>query len=140
MVISTTKIRPKIINEVLKEYGISDTHEFTDIAVSFDGTRLTRGHTSQIVVGCAIDILRSCVIHYEVMSKHYTECEYAKTDLVEKSAEYIIWFESHEKAYRIITLEHQVHWKWKLHTNFSPYLTKLAYVIQQFFQESMKKH
>ncbi|GBM05422.1 hypothetical protein AVEN_94725-1 [Araneus ventricosus] len=92
---------PKTINEVLKEYGISDTHEFAGIAVSFSGTWLTRGHTSQIGVSCTIDILSSCVIHYEVISKHYTECEYAKTEFGEKSAEYIICFESHIKSYCI---------------------------------------
>ncbi|GFV03601.1 uncharacterized protein TNCV_3185241 [Trichonephila clavipes] len=41
----------------------------TDVAVSFDGTWLTRGHTSQIGIGCVVDTLTGYVIDYEIMSK-----------------------------------------------------------------------
>ncbi|GBM95879.1 hypothetical protein AVEN_135372-1 [Araneus ventricosus] len=93
---SSTKIMQKVRNEIRKEYDISDTHEFADIAVSFDGTWLNRGHTSQIGVGCVIDILTGYAIDYEIMSKHCIECEYAKTDVGEKPAEYSIWYDGHK--------------------------------------------
>ncbi|GFU79832.1 uncharacterized protein TNCV_1000091 [Trichonephila clavipes] len=43
--------------------------EITDLSVSFDGTWLTRGHTSLIGVGCVIDMLTGYVVDFEVMSK-----------------------------------------------------------------------
>ncbi|GBO01333.1 hypothetical protein AVEN_121834-1 [Araneus ventricosus] len=88
----------KVRNEIREEYGISDTLEFAHIAVSFYDTWFTRGHASQIGVGCVIDILTGYVIDYEVMSKHSTDCEYAKTVLGGKSAEYLIWFDSHKTS------------------------------------------
>ncbi|GFV15643.1 uncharacterized protein TNCV_2123601 [Trichonephila clavipes] len=41
--------------------------EITDLSVSFDGTWLTRGHTSLIGVGCVIDMLTGYVVDFEVM-------------------------------------------------------------------------
>ncbi|GFW71444.1 uncharacterized protein TNCV_3459701 [Trichonephila clavipes] len=46
--------------------------EIADLSVSFDGTWLTRGHTSLIGVGCVIDMLTGYVVDFEVMSKE--EC------------------------------------------------------------------
>ncbi|GFU57193.1 uncharacterized protein TNCV_2212441 [Trichonephila clavipes] len=43
--------------------------EIADLSVSFDGTWLTRGHTSLIDVGCVIDMLTGYVVDFEVMSK-----------------------------------------------------------------------
>lgn len=54
----------------------------------FDGTFLTRGHSSQIGGGCFIDILTGYVVDYEVMSKHCTECANAEFDFVKIAAEY----------------------------------------------------
>ncbi|GFU60793.1 uncharacterized protein TNCV_3983631 [Trichonephila clavipes] len=45
--------------------------EITDLSVSFDGTWLTRGHTSLIGVGCVIDMLTGYVVDFEVMKKVY---------------------------------------------------------------------
>ncbi|GFW14601.1 uncharacterized protein TNCV_1635221 [Trichonephila clavipes] len=39
--------------------------EITDLSVSFDGTWLTRGHTSLIGVGCVIDMLTGYVVDFE---------------------------------------------------------------------------
>lgn len=64
--------------------------------VSFDGTWLTRGHTSMFGVGCAIDVLTGYVIDFEVMSKYCHECVMAKIDLGEESPEYNFWFEGHK--------------------------------------------
>ncbi|GFU14378.1 uncharacterized protein TNCV_3097831 [Trichonephila clavipes] len=46
--------------------------EIADLSVSFDGTWLTRGHTSLIGIGCVIDMLTGYVVDFEVMSKE--EC------------------------------------------------------------------
>lgn len=95
--VSSEKSMAKIRNDVREEYGVSGD-AVADIAVSFDGTWLTRGHTSQIGVGCVIDILTGYALDYEVMSKYCAECAYAKADLGEKSAEYDVWYESHKPS------------------------------------------
>ncbi|GFX39420.1 uncharacterized protein TNCV_2667821 [Trichonephila clavipes] len=51
--------------------------EITDLSVSFDGTWLTRGHTSLIGVGCVI-MLTGYVVDFEVMSKVCRHCSVAK--------------------------------------------------------------
>ncbi|GFS93495.1 uncharacterized protein TNCV_1982041 [Trichonephila clavipes] len=43
--------------------------EINHLSSSFDGTRLSRGHTSLIGVGCIIDMLIGFVVDLEVMSK-----------------------------------------------------------------------
>ncbi|GFX89325.1 uncharacterized protein TNCV_1340241 [Trichonephila clavipes] len=65
---------------------ISDSED-----VTFDGTRLTRGHSSQIGVGCVIDLLTEFVMDFfEIMSKRCIECEDAKSGLGENSAEFLV--------------------------------------------------
>ncbi|GFV14620.1 uncharacterized protein TNCV_1775711 [Trichonephila clavipes] len=66
----------------------------TDIDVTFDGTWLTRGHSSQIGVGCVIDLLTGFVMDFEIMPKRCIECEHAKSGLGENSAEFHVWYES----------------------------------------------
>ncbi|GFX67680.1 uncharacterized protein TNCV_3934221 [Trichonephila clavipes] len=73
----------------------------TDIAVSFDGTCLTRGHTSQIGVGCVADTLTGYVIDYEIMSKYCPTCISAKNKLGETTAEYDVWYSGHKDSYQI---------------------------------------
>ncbi|GFW77072.1 uncharacterized protein TNCV_2725021 [Trichonephila clavipes] len=63
--------------------------------VTFDGTWLTRGHSSQIGVGCVIDLLTGFVMDFEIMSKRCIECEHAKSGLGENSAEFHVWYEGH---------------------------------------------
>ncbi|GFU72356.1 uncharacterized protein TNCV_933071 [Trichonephila clavipes] len=67
----------------------------TDIDVTFDGIWLTRGHSSQIGVGCVIDLLTGFVMYFEIMSKRCIECEHAKSGLEENSAEFHVWYEGH---------------------------------------------
>ncbi|GFU42813.1 uncharacterized protein TNCV_3139971 [Trichonephila clavipes] len=67
----------------------------TDIDVTFDGTWLTRRHSSQIGVGCVIDLLTGFVMDFEIMSKHCFECEHAKSGLGENSAEFHVWYNGH---------------------------------------------
>ncbi|GFU64149.1 uncharacterized protein TNCV_3745171 [Trichonephila clavipes] len=61
----------------------------------FDGTWLTRGHSSKIGVGCVIDLLTGFVMDFEIMSKRCIECEHAKSGLGENSAECLVWYEGH---------------------------------------------
>ncbi|GFX10453.1 uncharacterized protein TNCV_1868481 [Trichonephila clavipes] len=70
--------------------------EITDLSVSFDGTWLTRGHTSLIGVGCVIDMLTGYVVDFEVMSKVCRHCSVAKNKLGQSSAEFSIWYEEHK--------------------------------------------
>ncbi|GFY10033.1 uncharacterized protein TNCV_3699932 [Trichonephila clavipes] len=77
-------------------YGSKNDKDIVDIGVSYDGSWLTRGHTSNIRVGCVIDLLTGFVIDYEVMSKRCGECEQTKFVLEEDSAEFRIWYEGHQ--------------------------------------------
>ncbi|GFU69877.1 uncharacterized protein TNCV_112961 [Trichonephila clavipes] len=70
--------------------------EIADLSVSFDGTWLTRGHTSLISVGCVIDMLTEYVVDFEVMSKVCRHCSVAKNKLGQSSAEFSIWYEGHK--------------------------------------------
>ncbi|GBO16583.1 hypothetical protein AVEN_38248-1 [Araneus ventricosus] len=69
----------QIRSEVKKAYN-EEKDGITNIAVTFDGTWLTRGHTSQIGIGCVIDMLAGYVIDYQVMSKYCKECELARVN------------------------------------------------------------
>ncbi|GFU50996.1 uncharacterized protein TNCV_4461891 [Trichonephila clavipes] len=77
-------------------YGSKNDKDIVDIGVSYDGSWLTRGHTSNIGVGCVIDLLTGFVIDYEVMSKRCGECEQTKFALEEDSADFRIWYEGHQ--------------------------------------------
>ena len=46
-----------------------------DIAVSFDGTWQTRGHSSKVGVTCVIDLLTGICVDFHVMSKYCQKCE-----------------------------------------------------------------
>ncbi|GFW45679.1 uncharacterized protein TNCV_3246161 [Trichonephila clavipes] len=68
-----------------------------DITVSYDGTWQKRGHSSLYGIGIVIDILTGLIIDYEILSKYCPECTTAKRDLGENSAEYSIWYKSHQE-------------------------------------------
>lgn len=76
----------------------STKSEICDIAVSFDGTWLTRGHTSLLGVSCVIDVLTGYVIDFEVMSKVCRVCNNTKKELGEQTAEFEIWHKGHKSA------------------------------------------
>ncbi|GFV90724.1 uncharacterized protein TNCV_2224401 [Trichonephila clavipes] len=63
--------------------------------VTVDATWLTRGHSSQIGVGCVIDLLIGFVMDFEIVSKRCIECEHAKSGLGQHSAEFHMWYEGH---------------------------------------------
>ncbi|GFT36196.1 uncharacterized protein TNCV_4778301 [Trichonephila clavipes] len=64
---STVKSLNDVRSQVKSAY--QNNSAITDIDVTFDGTWLTRGHSSQIGVGCVIDLLTGFVMYFEIMSK-----------------------------------------------------------------------
>ncbi|GFV63761.1 uncharacterized protein TNCV_2412141 [Trichonephila clavipes] len=53
---------------VREVYGSKNDKYIVDIGVSYEGSWMTRGHTSNIGVGCVINLLTGFMIDYEVMS------------------------------------------------------------------------
>ncbi|GFX15856.1 uncharacterized protein TNCV_1061781 [Trichonephila clavipes] len=90
---STEKSLNDVRSQVKSAYQSNSAS--TDIYVTFDVIWLTRGHSSQIGVGCMIDLLTGFVMDFEVMSKRCIECEHAKSGLGENSAEFHVWYEGH---------------------------------------------
>ena len=89
----------KIRHQVKKQYAdlhTSDPSSSTEISVSYDGSWLTRGHTSKYGVGCIIYVLTGYVLDYAVLSKYCKSCTYAVRDLDENSPEFSIWMEGHK--------------------------------------------
>ncbi|GFV84894.1 uncharacterized protein TNCV_4298761 [Trichonephila clavipes] len=95
--IAAETLHSKVHSEVRNAYEAPTDVPFVDISVSFDGSCLTRGHTSLIGIACVIDILTGYVIDFEVMCKVCRNCSVGKRELGESSAEYGIWFEGHRK-------------------------------------------
>ncbi|GFT21865.1 uncharacterized protein TNCV_3179691 [Trichonephila clavipes] len=62
-------LQSEVHSEVRKAYEAPTDVPVVDISVSFDGSWLTRGHTSLIGIACVIDILTCYVIDFEVMCK-----------------------------------------------------------------------
>ncbi|GFU72831.1 uncharacterized protein TNCV_2782961 [Trichonephila clavipes] len=95
--IAAETFQSEVHREVRKAYEAPTDVPVVDISVSFNGSWLTRGHTSLIGIACVIDILTGYVIDFEVMCKICRNCSVAKRELGESSAEYDIWFEGHRK-------------------------------------------
>ncbi|GFY26213.1 uncharacterized protein TNCV_355291 [Trichonephila clavipes] len=76
----------KSLNDVRSQVksAYQSNSAITDTDVTFDGTWLTRGHSSQIGVGCVIDLLTGFVMDFEIMSKRCIEYEHAKSGFWEK--------------------------------------------------------
>ncbi|GFV80518.1 uncharacterized protein TNCV_2150521 [Trichonephila clavipes] len=96
MDVGSNQLLLSVCKNVREAYGSKNGKDIVDIRVSYDGSWLTRGHTSNIGVGCVIDLLTGFVIDYEVMSKWCGECEQTKFVLEEDSAEFRIWYERHQ--------------------------------------------
>ncbi|GBL84018.1 hypothetical protein AVEN_100880-1 [Araneus ventricosus] len=70
--------------------------QYTSVLNSvYDGSWLTRGHTSNIGTGCVIALLTGFVIDFEVVSKRCEECQQTKLALGEDTAECHFWYEGH---------------------------------------------
>ncbi|GFW07329.1 uncharacterized protein TNCV_865011 [Trichonephila clavipes] len=100
--IAAETLQSEAHSEVRKAYEAPTDVPVVDISVSFDGSWLTRVHTSLIGIACVIDILTGYVIYFEVMCKVCRNCSVAKRELGKSSAEYDIWFEGHRKDCDII--------------------------------------
>ncbi|GFX32270.1 uncharacterized protein TNCV_1324711 [Trichonephila clavipes] len=94
--IGSNQLLVDVRKNVREAYGSKNDKDIVDIGVSYDGSWLTRGHTSNIGVGCVIDLLTGFVIDYEVMSKRCGECEQTKFALEEDSPDFRIWYEGHQ--------------------------------------------
>ena len=67
-----------------------------NISVSFDGTWLTRGHSSHIGVGCVVDLLTGLCIDAHVMCTYCQVCETTGQKLLrDKPEEYTPWLVKH---------------------------------------------
>ncbi|GFU90966.1 uncharacterized protein TNCV_4922971 [Trichonephila clavipes] len=95
--IAAETLQSEVHSELRKAYEAPTDVPVVDINVSFNGSWLTRGHTSLIGIACVIDILTGYVIDFEVMCKVCRNCSVAKGELGESRAEYDIWFEGHRK-------------------------------------------
>ncbi|GFX81619.1 transposable element Tcb1 transposase [Trichonephila clavipes] len=76
--ISTVKSLNDVRSQVKSAYQSNSA--ITDIDVTFDGTWLTQGHSSQIDVGCMIDLLTGFVMDFGIMSKRCIECNTQNLD------------------------------------------------------------
>ncbi|GFX86164.1 uncharacterized protein TNCV_2560461 [Trichonephila clavipes] len=99
----------KSLNDVRSQVkrAYQSNSAITDIDVTFDGTWLTRGHSSQIGVGCVIDLLTGFVMDFEIMSKRCIECEHAKSGsscAMEQEAALKLWQRSGDSGFRYTTL------------------------------------
>ncbi|GFT04711.1 uncharacterized protein TNCV_334601 [Trichonephila clavipes] len=94
--IGSNQLLLDVRKNIREAYGSKNDKDIVDIEVSYDGSWLKRGHTSNIGVGCVIDLLTGFVIDYEVMSKRCAECEQTKFALEEDSAEFRVWYEGHQ--------------------------------------------
>lgn len=67
-----------------------------NISVSFDGTWLTRGHSSHVGVGCVVDLLTGLCIDAHVMCTYCQVCETTGQKLQrDKPEEYAPWLVKH---------------------------------------------
>ena len=80
-----------------QQFGLTlSDDDVLDISVSFDGTWLTRGHTSHIGVGCAVDLLTGMCVDAYVMCNFCQTCESTgKALFKEKPTEHAAWLEEH---------------------------------------------
>ncbi|GFY30171.1 uncharacterized protein TNCV_3090791 [Trichonephila clavipes] len=89
------------VQNAYRKLDQNGSNTITDIAVSFDGTWLTRGHTSQIGIGCVVNTLTGYVIDYKIMSKYCPTCISAKNELGETTAEYNVCYSGHKNSCQI---------------------------------------
>ena len=66
-----------------------------DVAISFDGTWMKRGHKSMYGVACVIELQTGLVVDYHVMSKYCLLC--SRNTLDTNSDEYKQWYNEHKQ-------------------------------------------
>ncbi|KAK3770025.1 hypothetical protein RRG08_043187 [Elysia crispata] len=97
---NTQKVRDVVFSKaaeiVRKEHAkcdpsVAEPQTLMDIVVSYDGSWLTRGHTSLIGVGCVIHVLTGLVLDAHVMSSYCQSCENKKTLQKEDADKFAVW-------------------------------------------------
>ncbi|GFX49603.1 uncharacterized protein TNCV_4902451 [Trichonephila clavipes] len=83
---------------VREAYGSKNDKDIVRIGVPYDGSWLTRGYTSNIVVGCVIDLLTGFVIDYE-----WNTCR-GSSGAMELNAVVKVWEKSESIGFRYTTL------------------------------------
>ncbi|GFX08447.1 uncharacterized protein TNCV_3269361 [Trichonephila clavipes] len=109
MIIEVRRSKIQVLRVVDKHIGdrLEVKRKATYHDVTFDGTWLTRGHSSQIGVGCVIDLLTGFVMAFEIMSKRCNECEHSKSGsscAMEQEAALKLWQRSEGNGFRYTTL------------------------------------
>lgn len=83
------KYRATINEEVFKAYAergiMPDANGILDVCGSYDGSWMTRGHTSHIGLGCFIDIETGYVLDCEILSNFCMRCSHLDSKLKNKS-------------------------------------------------------
>lgn len=76
---------------------VREDSDILDIGVSYDGTWLTRGHSSLIGVGCVIDLLTGLCIDAHVMCTYCHVCQTTGSKMqLENPEEYAVWEKNHK--------------------------------------------
>ena len=66
----------EVVRSTYINQGLSTATEdgIIDLAVSFDGTWMTRGHSSKYGLGCVAEIETDLVLDYVIMSLYFHSC------------------------------------------------------------------
>ena len=88
----------QVIRRVYRALDPSIAEDDTiDLAVSYDGSWMTRGHRSQYGIGCVIELLTGLVLDLQVMSLYCQRCAYASTRYGGMDTNnFKRWFRTHE--------------------------------------------
>lgn len=79
----------------LSDSSLMSPDKTLDLTVSFDGSWLTRGHTSLLGLGCVIDSLTGLVLDVLVMSSSCEVCNQARHMKETDPDAYNVWIEYH---------------------------------------------
>ena len=99
----TTKVltdAAKVVRRVYQESDPSlDDDSVIDLTVTFDGSWMTRGHTSMYGIGCVIEVHTGLVLDLAVVSLYCQSCAHAKARYGgTHTAEYKKWNEQHTEC------------------------------------------
>ena len=88
---------------VRKAYRLTDPsindNTVIDIAVSYDGSWMTRGHRSHYGIGCVVEVLTGLVVDYHVMSLFCQSCAHAASRFGSKTTpEFLQWHAEHTEC------------------------------------------
>ena len=69
-----------------------------DVTVSFDGSCMTRGHSSLYGIGCVVDVVTGLVLDYAVMLRYCQQCANACVRYGGKATvDFTEWYRFHER-------------------------------------------